>query len=169
MKFQADIAADRRGTSTCVSTTVFQKPNHTYSTPILSLAIVFSQRINPNSTSHFFAAFDMSTSSSPSSFQVYSASALCDYEKLTGATLINHPLSAQLLACDSPSSLANLLRDQARMVSASLAGGESIGSSTPWSEGADGRPTSRMLILFPPSSALCGVGIAVLIAVCAFL
>jgi hypothetical protein len=26
-----------------------------------------------------------------------------------------------------------------------------------------------MLILFPPSGALCGVGIAVLIAVCAFL
>ena len=70
----------------------------------------------------------MSTSSSPSSFQVYFASALRDYEKLTGATLINHPLSAQLLACNSPGSLGSLLRDQARVVSASLAGGESIGS-----------------------------------------
>jgi len=95
-------------------------------TPILSLAIVFSQRINPNSTSHSFAAFDMSTSSLPSSFQVYFASALRDYEKLTGATLINHPLSAQLLTCDSPGSLANLLTHQVQAVSASLAGGESI-------------------------------------------
>ena len=70
----------------------------------------------------------MSFSSSPSSFQVHFAFALRDYEKLTGAALINHPLSAQLLACDSPGSLANLLRDQAQVVSASLAGGESIGS-----------------------------------------
>ena len=54
--------------------------------------------------------------STTSNFQAIFEAALKDYAKKTGKDLcdLNHPLASRLDACDSPSSILNIFREQAR-------------------------------------------------------
>jgi hypothetical protein len=54
----------------------------------------------------------MSDQSGPSHFQELLDAAFRDYEKQTGKTLVNHPLSEKLQSCDSVESVTAVLREQ---------------------------------------------------------
>ncbi len=75
--------------------------------------VVFSPRIA------LFFSFaivisDMSQPSPPSSFQTIFSAALQDYEKQTGARLVDHPIAKKLNQCDSAGSITTILQEQAR-------------------------------------------------------
>ena len=55
----------------------------------------------------------MSNQSGPSHFQELFEAAFRDYEKQTGQTLANHPLSEKLQSCESVESITAVLREQA--------------------------------------------------------
>ena len=59
--------------------------------------------------------FDMSRSSSPSTFQNLFNVALQDYKDKTGNSLVHHPFAKQLQECDSVESISTILEDQARV------------------------------------------------------
>ena len=52
---------------------------------------------------------------SQTSFQGLFNAALQDYENQTGTSLINHPFSEQLEACDSVDSITTILQEQAQI------------------------------------------------------
>ena len=66
----------------------------------------------------------MSDQSPPSPFRVQFESALREYQKQTGATLVSHPLAEQLRSCDTVESVTTVLQDQARLSSEFRRGSE---------------------------------------------
>jgi hypothetical protein len=56
----------------------------------------------------------MTDQSPPSRFRVQFESALREYQKQTGTTLISHPLAEQLRSCGSVESVTTALQDQVR-------------------------------------------------------
>lgn len=57
----------------------------------------------------------MSQAAAQASFQDLFNAALQDYEDQTGTSLINHPFSEQLEACDSVDSITSIFQEQAQI------------------------------------------------------
>ncbi len=64
--------------------------------------------------SHISSIFDMSQSSSSSTFHVLFNAALQDYKDKTGTNLIDHPIAKQLETCESVDSITSTLQEQAQ-------------------------------------------------------
>jgi hypothetical protein len=67
----------------------------------------------------------LSPSSSPNFKQIFNT-ALKAYEKRTKSILLEHPLAAQLQACDSPSTVLLVLQEQVQELHQSRAGDERL-------------------------------------------
>ncbi len=83
-----------------------------------------------------------------SSFQLIINNALEAYEKRTKKNLLTHPLAEQLQACDSPSAILCVLRQQVQEINQSQTGDERL---TKWLD-----PTVNVLYAL---SAMLGEGI----------
>jgi hypothetical protein len=66
---------------------------------------------------HFSPTCDMANRSGSARFQVLFDYALQAYEKKTGVTLAEHPLTIQLQSCHSVESITTILQDQAQALS----------------------------------------------------
>jgi hypothetical protein len=77
------------------------------------------------------------SSSASSNFQLVFENALKTYKKSTKNDLLKHPLADRLQACDSPSSILNLLQEQVQELN------ESKRSNTKWLD-----PTVNVLHTF---------------------
>jgi hypothetical protein len=64
--------------------------------------------------SHILSVSDMSQSSSSIAFQALFNAALQDFKDKTGNTLTDHPIAKQLETCESVSSIAVILLEQAQ-------------------------------------------------------
>ena len=63
---------------------------------------------------HISSIFNMSQPSSSSSFEVLFNTALREYERQTGTSLVDHPFAEQLEKCDSANSIATILQEQSQ-------------------------------------------------------
>jgi len=88
--------------------------------------------------------------SSSSKFSVLISSALDTYRKRTKKDLLTHPLAARLQACDTPSAILTILREQIHGL------GESQSSIERWSKWLD--PTVNVLFAFS-ATIRAGVGL----------
>jgi hypothetical protein len=132
----------------------------------------------------------MGEQSGSAHFQTLFDSALRAYEKVTGVPLADHPLAAQLQDCHSVESITSLLQQQAKdfsdsrgkskimklidntvsilsTLSANTALGGSIGLVRQNTLIGCSK-SNNILQAFPPANAI-QAGLAVLLAVCAFL
>ena len=93
-------------------------------------------------------------SAGPSSpnFQLIFSNALRAYEKHTKNDLLSHPLTAQLQACQSPSSILAVLQQQAQELGQSRASNEKL---TKWLE-----PTVNVLYAFSETIGGCQSGVS---------
>ena len=82
------------------------------------LTLTFTPTVYPPTYCLLTAVWSSSLSQilmSQTSFQDLFNAALQDYENQTGTSLINHPFSEQLEACDSVDSITSILQEQAKI------------------------------------------------------
>ena len=108
---------------------------------------VQTPRSRPMSRTHPTAG--SSSSSSSSNFQRIINNALDTYKKRTGNDLCAHPLAAQLQACDSPTAILSLLRQQVQGLD------QSRSTDERWTKWLD--PTVNVLSAF---SDIIGAGVS---------
>jgi len=110
-----------------------------------------SPKYPPSNTlrSHFtLMSHTQSPAASSSNFHVLITSALDTYRKRTKKDLLSHPLAARLQACDTPSAILTILREQIQGLD------QSQNSAERWSKWLD--PTVNVLFAF---SATIGAGV----------
>ena len=105
------------------------------------LALILMSHTHPTAAS--------SSPSSPYNFQLLINNALDTYKKRTRKDLRDHPLSAQLQACDSPTSILALLQQQLEGLD------QSQSTDERWTKWLD--PTIHVLLTFSQTMGTVGL------------
>ena len=99
--------------------------------------------------SHTHPTAASSSSSSPSNFQLLINNALDTYKKRTKNDLRDHPLAAELQACDSPTSIIAVLQQQLEGLD------QSQSTDERWTKWLD--PTIHVLLTFSQTVGTVGL------------